>query len=161
MQLVESREIRAAPDRVWQALVNPDVLKDCIPGCESMTGSVADGFDVVVAQKIVLMKVRFAGTITLSDVVEGRSVTIMGEGKGGAAGFAKGVAKVTLDPVPEGTLLTYDVEAHVSGKVAGLGRSIIGGVARKLADVFFARLQTAVEPPTGREGAQTGLPDQS
>lgn len=154
MKLTDSRDIAAAPDVVWAAILNPDVLKECIPGCQSLTGSVADGFEAVVKQKIGPVSATFAGVVTLSDIVEGRSLRISGEGKGGAAGFAKGGAVVSLDPGGAGTILTYDVEASVGGKLAQLGSRIIDGVAKKLADEFFARFQEAVEPPEEVEVAE-------
>lgn len=147
MKLTDSRDIAAAPDVVWAAILNPDVLKDCIPGCESLSGSVAEGFEAVVKQKIGPVSATFTGVVTLSDIVEGRSLRISGEGKGGAAGFAKGGASVTLEPGGAGTILSYDVDASVGGKLAQLGSRIIDGVAKKLADEFFTRFQDAVEPP--------------
>ena len=106
MKLTDSRDIAAAPDVVWAAILNPDVLKDCIPGCESLSGSVAEGFEAVVKQKIGPVSATFTGVVTLSDIVEGRSLRISGEGKGGAAGFAKGGASVTLEPGGAGTILS-------------------------------------------------------
>ena len=147
MQLSDSRQIAATPETVWAAILDPEVLKDCIPGCESMTGSVAEGFEAVVVQKVGPVKARFTGIVTLSDIVDGKSVTISGEGKGGPAGFAKGGAKVALDPSEGGTLLRYEVDASVGGKIAQLGSRIIDGFAKKLADDFFTRFQEAVEGP--------------
>lgn len=147
MQMSESRTIAAPPEVVWAALLNPDVLKAAVPGCESLTGSAADGFEAAVVQKVGPVKARFAGVVTLSEMVEPESLTLTGEGKGGAAGFAKGAAKVRLEPVPEGTVLHYEVEAKVGGKLAQLGSRIIDGFARKMADDFFARFQAAVEGP--------------
>ena len=151
MKLTDSREIKAEPATVWRAILDPGVLKDCIPGCESLTGSVADGFEAVVVQKVGPVKARFAGVVHLTDIVEGRSVKIAGEGKGGAAGFAKGGAVVTLEPMTGGTRLTYDVEASVGGKIAQLGSRIIDGLAKKMADDFFQRFQDAVEGPEDAE----------
>ncbi|MBL4928071.1 CoxG family protein [Fuscibacter oryzae] len=151
MQLSDSRDIKAAPLAVWQAILNPDVLKECIPGCESLTGSVADGFEAAVVQKVGPVKARFTGVVTFSDIIEGKSLTISGEGKGGPAGFAKGGAKVALEPIPEGTRLTYEVDASVGGKIAQLGSRIIDGFAKKLADDFFARFQQTVEGPAPEE----------
>lgn len=93
MQLNDSRDINASPEVVWAAILNPEVLKECVPGCESLTGSVADGFEAVVAQKVGPVSARFTGIVKLSDIVEGRSLTISGEGKGGPAGYAKGDRK--------------------------------------------------------------------
>lgn len=147
MQLSDQRDIKAAPAVVWAAILDPEVLRAAVPGCESMTGSAQDGFAAVVVQKVGPLKARFTGLVKISEVVEGKSLRISGEGKGGPAGYAKGGAKVTLTPIPGGTRLAYEVEANVGGKLAQLGSRIIDGFARKLADDFFARFQAAVEGP--------------
>ena len=154
MQLSDSRDIHAAPETVWAAILNPEVLKDCVPGCESMTGSVAEGFEAVVVQKVGPVKARFTGLVKLSDIIEGRSLTISGEGKGGPAGFARGGAKVALEPTAEGTRLSYEVEAAVGGKIAQLGSRFIDGFAKKMADEFFTRFQTAVEGPAPEDAPE-------
>lgn len=161
MQLSDSRDIRATPAIVWQAILDPEVLKACIPGCESMTGSAAEGFQAVVKQKVGPVSATFTGLVHLSDIVEGSAVRIAGEGKGGVAGFAKGGANVSLTPIPEGTRLTYEVDASVGGKIAQLGSRIIDGFARKMADEFFTRFQAAVEGPEDDEvEADTAAADQ-
>jgi hypothetical protein len=147
MQLSDSREIGADGATVWAAILNPEVLKACIPGCESMIGSVAEGYEAVVVQKVGPVKARFTGVVKLLDIVEGQSLRIQGEGKGGPAGFAKGSADVRLEPAGEGTRLTYVVEAAIGGKIAQLGSRIIDGFAKKMADDFFTRFQEAVEAP--------------
>ncbi len=152
MQMNDSRVIAASPAVVWAALLNPEVLQAAVPGCESLTGSVAEGYEAAVVQKVGPVKARFTGLVTFADIVEGQSLTLSGEGKGGAAGFAKGEARVTLEPVTledggEGTNLTYAVEAKVGGKLAQLGSRIIDGFARKMADDFFERFADAVEGP--------------
>lgn len=147
MKLSDSREIRAEPGIVWAAILDPEVLKACIPGCQSLTGSVAEGYEAVVKQKVGPVSATFTGLVQLSDIVEGQSLRIAGEGKGGVAGFAKGGADVTLEPIPEGTRLSYVVDASVGGKIAQLGSRIIDGFARKMADEFFSRFQDAVEAP--------------
>ncbi|HBD90265.1 MAG TPA: carbon monoxide dehydrogenase, partial [Gemmobacter sp.] len=136
MQLVDSRDIKAPPETVWAAILDPEMLKAAVPGCESVTGSVADGFEAVVVQKVGPVKAKFTGMVTLSDIVPGESLTISGEGKGGPAGFAKGGAKVRFEPIPDGTRLSYEVEASVGGKLAQLGSRIIDGFAKKMADEF-------------------------
>jgi hypothetical protein len=156
MKLSDARDIKAGPATVWEAILDPDMLKACIPGCESMTGSVADGYEAVVVQKVGPVSARFTGVVRMSDVVEGRSLRISGEGKGGPAGFAKGSAGVTLEPTAEGTRLTYEVEANVGGKLAQLGSRIIDGFAKKLADQFFERFQQAVEGPEPEAVAAEG-----
>jgi hypothetical protein len=147
MQLDGSRDIAAEPARVWAAILDPEVLRACIPGCESMQGSLAEGYQAVVVQKVGPVSARFTGIVTISDVVEGRSLHIDGEGKGGVAGFAKGGAAVALEAIPEGTRLTYRVEAKVGGKLAQLGSRIIDGFAAKLSEEFFTRFQAEVAPP--------------
>jgi len=147
MQITETRQIAATPDVVWAALLDPEVLKACVPGCEELTGSADTGFEAVVVQKVGPVKARFTGLVTISDRVEGQSLTLTGEGKGGAAGFAKGEARVTLAAEGAGTALSYDVEAKVGGKLAQLGSRIIDSFARKMADDFFTRFQAAVEEP--------------
>ena len=160
MQLADTRTIAAPPAVVWAALFDPEVLKACVPGCESMTGSPAEGFEAVVVQKVGPVKAKFTGVVKLSDIVEGQSCTIGGEGKGGAAGFAKGSARVTLTPQAtgegEGTVLAYEVEANVGGKLAQLGSRIIDSFARKMADDFFQRFQTALEGPAEGEAGADG-----
>ena len=151
MQLTDTRDIKADPMTVWAAILNPDVLKECVPGCESLSGSVADGFEAVVVQKVGPVKATFTGVVKLSDIVEGKSLRISGEGKGGPAGFAKGGANVTLTPTEDGTRLSYEVEANVGGKLAQLGSRIIDGFAKKMADDFFTRFQDAVEGPEEAE----------
>lgn len=155
MELNDSREIKADPQVVWAALLDAEVLKACIPGCQDLTGSPEEGFEAVVVQKVGPVKATFKGAVTLSDIVEGESCMISGEGKGGPAGFAKGGAKVRLEPVETGTKLSYDVEAHVGGKLAQLGSRIIDGFARKLADDFFTRFQSVVEGDSSETEAQT------
>lgn len=154
MQMTDSRVIAASPDMVWAAILNPEVLKQCVPGCQEMSGSAEDGFEATVVQKVGPVKATFKGTVTLSEMVPGESLTLSGEGKGGAAGFAKGGAKVRLVPVEAGTELHYDVQAKVGGKLAQLGSRIIDGFAKKMADQFFGNFQEAVEGP-----AETGSED--
>ena len=155
MKLTDSRVIDASPAMVWQAILDPEVLKACIPGCQSLTGSVADGYEAVVKQKVGPVSATFTGIVHLSDIVEGKSLRIAGEGKGGVAGFAKGGADVVLEATGDGTRLSYDVDASVGGKIAQLGSRIIDGFAKKMADEFFTRFQDAVEGPD--EGPEDGL----
>ncbi|QDL91920.1 carbon monoxide dehydrogenase subunit G [Paroceanicella profunda] len=153
MELNGSRTIAADRATVWAALNDPDVLRACIPGCSELTGSPDEGFEATVTQKVGPVKATFKGAVTLSDIVEGESYTISGEGKGGAAGFAKGGARVSLADVEGGTELSYVVDAKVGGKLAQLGSRLIDGFAKKMADQFFERFQTAVEGPSAAEAA--------
>ncbi len=154
MQLTDQRQIKADPATVWAAILDPEVLKACVPGCESMSGSPEEGFEAVVVQKVGPVSARFTGVVKLSDMVPGQSLRISGEGKGGPAGFAKGGANVTLTPSEGGTLLGYEVNANVGGKIAQLGSRIIDGFAKKMADEFFTRFQAAVEGPDPAEEPQ-------
>ena len=147
MELTGSRVIAADRMTVWEHLNDPETLRESIPGCLDLNGSAEDGFEATVKQKIGPVKATFKGTVTLSEVVPGESYRIAGEGSGGVAGFAKGAARVRLAEVPEGTELTYEVEAHVGGKIAQLGARLINGVARKTADQFFDNFQAHVEKP--------------
>jgi len=148
MQMSDQREINADPATVYAALLSPDVLKECVPGAQEVTGTPQDGFEATVVQKVGPVKATFKGAVTLSDMVENTSLTLSGEGKGGAAGFAKGGADVRLEPLDNGgTLLIYDVEAKVGGKLAQLGSRIIDGFAKKMADQFFTRFQEVLEGP--------------
>lgn len=156
MEMKDTREIAAPPQEVWAALFDADVLRQCVPGCEELTGSREDGFEAVVLQKVGPVKARFRGAIRITDIAEGESATLQGEGKGGAAGFARGEARVRLSPTEHGTQLSYEVEAKVGGKLAQLGSRIIDGFARKLADQFFERFQAAVEGPGVDDAPEAG-----
>jgi carbon monoxide dehydrogenase subunit G len=156
MQMSDTRQIAASPAEVYAALLNPDVLKQCVPGATEVIGSPEDGFEASVTQKVGPVKATFKGQVTLSDMIENQSLTISGEGKGGAAGFAKGGAEVRITASGDGTELSYDVEAKVGGKLAQLGSRIIDGLAKKMADQFFSNLQTHLEGPAepdAEEGA--------
>ena len=147
MEMNGTRQIAAPREVVWAALSDAEVLKSAIPGCEELTGSPADGFEARVKQKVGPVSATFQGKVQLTDVVPLTSYTISGEGKGGAAGFAKGSAAVRLDDKDGGTQLSYEVKASVGGKLAQLGSRVIDGVAKKMADSFFDNFQAAVEPP--------------
>ncbi|WP_296477054.1 CoxG family protein [Roseinatronobacter sp.] len=152
MQMSDERQIAAPPETVWTALFDPEVLRACVPGCQELSGSAADGYEAVVVQKVGPVKATFKGVVTMKDVVEGESCTLSGEGKGGAAGFAKGDAHVRLSPGENGgTLLSYEVDAKVGGKLAQLGSRIVDGFARRMAGEFFTRFQAEIEGPPATE----------
>ncbi|WP_372886310.1 CoxG family protein [Shimia sp.] len=147
MHMSDQREIAAPVEEVWAALLSARVLEACVPGAQEVSGSVEEGFDAVVVQKVGPVKATFKGHVILSDLVEHQSLRLSGEGKGGAAGFAKGGADVKLSASGTGgTLLEYEVDAKVGGKLAQLGNRLIDGFAKKMADQFFGNLQTALEP---------------
>ena len=151
MKLSDSRTINADIGAVWSALLSAEVLKECVPGCQEMTGSPEEGFEAVVVQKVGPVKATFKGAVQLLDQNPPLSVTIDGAGKGGAAGFAKGAANVRLEAEGDSTILHYDVDAKVGGKLAQLGSRIIDGFAKKMADEFFTRFQNALEEPEENE----------
>jgi carbon monoxide dehydrogenase subunit G len=162
MNLSDSREINADVATVWAALLDPDVLKACVPGCQEMNGSAADGFEATVVQKVGPVKATFKGAVQMRDINEPTSMTISGEGKGGAAGFAKGGADVRLEAQGDKTILHYEVEAKVGGKLAQLGSRIIDGFAKKMADQFFNNFQDAVgAPEADEEDATAGGNDET
>ncbi len=147
MQMSGTRQIATPPSQVYAALLDPRMLQQCVPGAQDVTGSVEDGYEATVVQKVGPVKATFKGQVTLSNLVPDTSLTIDGEGKGGAAGFAKGGAQVRLAEKDGGTELSYDVEAKVGGKLAQLGSRIIDGFAKKMADQFFDNLQATLEGP--------------
>ncbi|MFD0859784.1 CoxG family protein [Roseovarius aquimarinus] len=153
MQMSDKREIEADKATVWAALLNPEVLKECVPGASEVTGSPEEGFEAVVTQKVGPVKATFRGAVTVSNMVALESLTLTGEGKGGAAGFAKGSADVRLSETDGVTTLSYDVEAKVGGKLAQLGSRIVDGFAKKMADQFFARLEEVIEGPKEEDDA--------
>ena len=138
MELKGEYRIAAPRDQVWVMLNDPDVLRECIPGCESLEGSAADGFSARVTTKVGPVKATFTGSVALTNVNPPESYRISGEGKGGVAGFAKGGADVHLAADGAETVLTYSANAQVGGKLAQLGARLIDSTAKKLADQFFA-----------------------
>ncbi|SFI47054.1 SRPBCC family protein [Albimonas pacifica] len=163
MELTGERIIRADRATVWAALNDPEVLRACIPGCERLEKLSETEMEAEVTQKVGPVKAKFKGNVTLEDVRPAEGYLLSGEGKGGAAGFAKGGARVALEDHPDGTRLTYTAEARVGGKLAQLGSRLIDGFARKMADEFFALFQAQVEgaapPPPARDEAAWALPD--
>lgn len=147
MQMTNTRVIPAPPDVVWNALNDPATLQASIPGCESFESTGEGAWRAVVAAKVGPVSARFTGTMTMFDIVEPTGYTLKFEGKGGAAGFANGEAKVSLAPADAAsTTLTYVVEANVGGKIAQIGSRLIDAAAAKIADDFFARFSARVAP---------------
>lgn len=136
----------ASRQAVWEGLNNPDILKACIPGCQSLEKLSDTEFQAVAKVKIGPVSATFKGKVELSDLDPPNGYRIAGTGEGGIAGFAKGGAGVTLTEVEGGTNLHYDVDAQVGGKIMQLGGRLIDGAARKLADQFFADFAKALNP---------------
>jgi len=144
-----SGEYRLALPRmaVWDGLNDPDILKQCIPGCEELVKTEDNGFSAKVGLKIGPMTARFTGKVTLSDIDPPNGYKIAGEGQGGVAGFGKGSAVVKLaDDGQGGTILTYQADSQVGGKMAQLGSRLIDATAKKLADEFFGKFAAVVVP---------------
>ncbi len=145
MDRTGEQRIAASRDDVWKALNDPDVLRECIPGCEDLTKQSDTEMTAVVVQKIGPVKARFEGEVELVNINAPESYTIQGEGKGGVAGFAKGGADVTLAEDGEETILSYEVRATIGGKLARLGSRLIDSTAKKLANQFFENFQSVLE----------------
>ncbi|MEM7440281.1 MAG: carbon monoxide dehydrogenase subunit G [Pseudomonadota bacterium] len=155
MELQETRQINATVDQIWSSLTDVDVLRQCVPGCTEMTGSVEEGFEATVVQRVGPVKAKFKGRVIFSDMDKPKSLRISGEGSGGVAGFANGGAAVTLTPNGDETELAYEVNAKVGGKLAQLGSRIINAFARKMAGQFFKRLQGVLEADQAEAREQT------
>ena len=158
MDMTGEFRIPASREAVWKALNDPEVLKRSIAGCEELEKTSDTEFTAKVTAKVGPVKARFAGKVTLSDLDPPNGYTIAGEGQGGAAGFAKGGAKVRLEPDGDGTLLKYTVNAAIGGKLAQIGARLIDGAARKMADEFFASFAANVAGPAPAAAAAAAAP---
>ncbi len=150
MDMTGEERIAAPRDAVWAALNNPDILKQCIPGCQSLERVSPTELTATVKLKIGPVSASFNGEVTLSNINAPESYTISGEGKGGIAGFAKGGADVVLKEDGDETVLQYEAKAQVGGKIAQLGSRLVDSSAKKLAQQFFADFTAAIN---GRAGA--------
>jgi carbon monoxide dehydrogenase subunit G len=144
MTMTGEVQLPAPREDVWAKLNDPEVLKVCIPGCETLEKLSENEFQAVATNKIGPVKARFKGKVRFSDIDPPNGYRISGEGDGGVAGFAKGGATVALQPKDGGTLLTYNVDAQIGGKLAQLGQRLVNGAAKKMADQFFAKFAEAV-----------------
>ncbi|MBD9555107.1 MULTISPECIES: carbon monoxide dehydrogenase subunit G [Ensifer] len=144
MDMTGEERIAAGRDAVWRGLNDPEILKRCIPGCQSLEMTSPTELAAVVKIKIGPVSASFTGNVVLSNLNPPQSYTISGEGKGGIAGFAKGGADVALTEDGDETVLHYDVKAEIGGKLAQLGSRLIDSTAKKLAQQFFADFSAAV-----------------
>jgi carbon monoxide dehydrogenase subunit G len=144
MDMTGEYVIPAARQKVWEALNDTEILKQCIPGCETITKHSDTEMSATVRAKVGPVSARFGGKVTLSELDPPNGYKIMGEGTGGPAGFAKGGATVHLTDDPGGTKLSYSVEANVGGKLAQIGSRLIDATARKMADEFFSKFAAVV-----------------
>ena len=152
MTMSGEHQLAAPRQTVWQKLNDAEVLKACIPGCEELNKLSDTEFQAVATTKIGPVKARFKGKVHLTDLDPPNGYRISGEGDGGVAGFAKGGATVALSEKDGGTLLSYNVEAQIGGKLAQLGQRLVAGTAKKIADEFFRNFAEAVAQETS-EGA--------
>jgi uncharacterized protein len=137
-------QLPASREAVWARLNDAETLKACIPGCEELNMLSPTEFEAVAVNKIGPVKAKFKGKVTLSELDPPNGYKISGQGDGGVAGFAKGGAEVKLTDKDGGTLLSYNVEAQIGGKLAQLGQRLVNGAAKKLADDFFVKFAAAV-----------------
>jgi hypothetical protein len=144
MRMSADQRVPATQQVVWEALNDPEVLRRSIPGCESVEKIGDNELAAAVTAKIGPVKARFNGKIILADIDPPNGYRLTGEGDGGAAGFAKGAATVTLEADGDATLLKYEVEATVGGKLAQIGSRLVDAAARKMADDFFSRFNAIV-----------------
>lgn len=146
MKIVGLQNIQANQQKVWDALFNPEILKNCLPGCESVEMVNSNLFKVAITMTIGPLKAKFLGTLTVQDAQAPNHCTLIFEGQGGAIGFGKGSAKVDLKSTPEGTELAYEAQANVGGKLAQIGSRLIDSVAKKLSDDFFKAFNHEISP---------------
>ena len=152
MDMTGEERIAASRETVWAALNDADVLKQCIPGCESLEKLSDTEMTAKVKLTIGPVSARFSGKVTLSEVDAPNGYRIAGEGSGGAAGYAKGSALVRLTDDGDGTLLKYEVKADVGGKLAQVGGRLIDATSKKLAGEFFSKFGAVVGPVPEAEG---------
>jgi hypothetical protein len=146
MEMHGEFRIPAPRAEVWEKLNDPQTLKQCIPGCETVEKVSDTEFTAKVVARVGPVKASFAGKVTMTDLDPPSSYTITGEGTGGVAGFAKGSAKVSLDDLGAETVLRYGVQAQVGGKLAQIGSRLIDATSRKMADDFFNRFLNSMSP---------------
>jgi uncharacterized protein len=164
MDIAGKYRIAAPREVVWGALNDPDVLRRCIPGCKELEKRSDHEFAAKVALKIGPMSVNFTGSVTLEDLNPPAGYSIVGQGQGGAAGFAKGRAKVDLAQDGADTVLSYTAKAEVGGKLASLGGRLIEATSRKLADEFFSKFVEELggaEEPIAADDAAPAEPKES
>ena len=155
MEMNGSRTVPADVDTTWRALNDPEALKACIPGCESVERVSDNEYRLTMTARVGPVSARFTGRIVLADIVAPTSYTLSFEGQGGAAGFAKGEARVTLSANEPGTRIDYQVKSQVGGKLAQIGSRLVDGAAAKVADDFFARFVARLGgAPAGAESTQ-------
>jgi uncharacterized protein len=145
MEMQGQRQLAVTQQQAWDALNDPTVLKQCVPGCDKLDLMDDGRYAVGMALKIGPVSAKFTGKIEMSNVNAPESYTLGFDGSGGVAGFGKGVSQVKLSPNEQGTMLDYSVNAQVGGKIAQMGQRLIDGVAKSMADDFFARFDGVLQ----------------
>jgi carbon monoxide dehydrogenase subunit G len=153
MTMTGEVQLPATRETVYAKLNDPEVLKSCIPGCEQLDRTAENEFQAIAVTKIGPVKAKWKGKVRLTDLDPPNGYKISGEGEGGVAGFAKGGATVSLTDKDGGTLLSYNVEAQIGGKLAQLGQRLVAGASKKMADEFFNKFAAAVGQAEGKEPA--------
>ncbi len=151
MKISGSYKLNAKKEVVWRALNNPEVLKQCIPGCESFEKESDIVFNAIVTNKVGPMNATFSGKVTVSNIQEDQSYTLSGEGQS-PVGFANGIADVKLSEEYGMTTLSYQININVGGKIVQLGSRLIDGIAKKMSDYFFGRFADIVAPVNNKTG---------
>jgi carbon monoxide dehydrogenase subunit G len=151
MEMSGEQLISAPQNAVWEALNDPQMLKACVPGCESIERTGENEFQVLMVARVGPVSAKFKGKLTLSDIKPPNSYSLAFEGQGGPAGFAKGGAHVRLEPAGDKTRLAYDVKASVGGKLAQIGSRLVDAAAKKVADDFFRNFNQKVGGPSDED----------
>ena len=144
MEMKGEQLLPASQQATWNALNDPEVLKACVPGCESITPAGDNAYEVLMVARVGPVSAKFKGKLTLSDINPPNSYSMAFEGQGGPAGFAKGGAQVTLIPEGDKTKLVYEAKANVGGKLAQIGSRLVDAAAKKVADEFFKNFNAKV-----------------
>jgi uncharacterized protein len=156
MDMTNSVTLPSSQAGVWEALNDPEILKQCIKGCETIEKTGENEYKVAMTVAIGPVKAKFKGNLRLTDIDPPNAYTLQFDGQGGVAGFGKGSAKVTLTPEGTGTRLAYTVNAQIGGKIAQLGSRLIDGASKKMADDFFDAFKTAIAPAEAGAVAAAG-----
>lgn len=158
MEMTGDQLIPLAQADVWRGLNDPEILKACIAGCESIDKTGENEYKIAMVAAVGPVKARFTGKLALSDIVPPNSYSIAFEGSGGAAGFAKGGADVKLATEGNATRLSYTAKANIGGKLAQIGSRLVDGVAQKMADDFFVKFSDVMSRSAGGASAAPAAP---
>lgn len=153
MEMSGQKLIPETRETVWKALNDPEILRNCVPGCQTLNKTSGTEMEATASMKVGPVSAKFGGKISLSELNPPESYRITGEGQGGVAGFAKGSARIRLEEVDGGTMLNYSVDAQVGGKLAQLGGRLIDATARKMSEAFFEKFASEIRRQYHGDGA--------